>query len=254
MSDNLDRAKKLFSTGDRPSLIYAAIELRMAIERLVAEKINIYVKKYGAKLLRAYWQPNKALKVLTQLEPLSDKSYTIKIGKEDANGTVPGNMNLLGKHEALSAKWVTKHYNKLGSFVHLQGKDTNISDLKSGIEQIILEVQRAESSTIITNFGETVSFSCMVCEEKVVTCAEALPQISEIHCLNVKCNTTFEAFNDSEGNWQFKARLAEFTCPNCEVKTPVLENELKVGVRLNCDECGERFKITHNNWMVERIE
>ena len=208
---------------------------------------------HGKKLLKSNWQPNKALKILTQLDPLSDKSYTLKIGEEDASGNVSGNMNLVGKHEALSAKWVTKNYNKLGSFVHWQGKELDISKLKAGIKGIISEVERAESSTLITNLGETVSFNCSVCEEKVVTCSEALPKISEIHCLNVKCNATFEASKGSEGDWQFQAKLAEFKCPACKDITSVLDNELKIGVRIQCDGCGERYKITHHNWMFDKV-
>lgn len=233
-------------------LIYACLELRMAIEKHVYEKLKHYSKRHGTKLLQKSWQPDRALKLLCQLEPRGDQSYSLAIAEEDSSGNPKKAFKQLGKHEALSAKWTRKNYNKLGSYLHLQQNSIDVLNIdKEKLEPIYQELLRVASSNLMTSIAETRYFNCQLCDTKVVSCVEALPVLDLVYCPNNRCNATYLP-EYREDSWQFIINTTHFECPECNSKQPVLENELRIGVLITCKQCKIRYVIAKHNYVLER--
>lgn len=243
-------AKDLLAEGGVRSCIYACLELRFAIEKHVYNKINFYSKRYGKKQLFSKWQPNKALKILCQLEPLSDQSYELSFSHEKEVGKPSGNWKPLGKHEALDSKWVTKHYNKLSSYLHMKpsGEPPDVKELRSYLDEIILELERVESSTLLSDLSETASFICSVCKEKIVCSISSLSNLPEVVCSNMNCNATYLPSQDKDGNWGFTLNSIKFICPDCEEEKNILKSELQIDAGWKCKNCGSKFQIVGNTW------
>ena len=123
----LNNAKSLIHSGDEEKLVYACLELRLAIESHVYRKLEFHSKRHGTKLLYKNWQPNKAIKILDQIEPKANVSYRLSIAKETGEDVKKLDYKPLGSHHAISVSWINKTYNKLGSFLHLQSKSKSIA-------------------------------------------------------------------------------------------------------------------------------
>jgi hypothetical protein len=248
------KIKELLEIGDERSCIYACLELRLAIEKHVYGKIDFYTKRHGAKLLYSNWQPNKALKILCQLEPYADQSYELRFAKENKEEKASGVWKSLGKHEALNSKWVAKNYNKLGSYLHrIPGKELDLEELKNYLQEVLLEIERVAGSTLQSDFAETISFHCNLCKEKVICNSVALPNLSLVYCPNMKCNATFIPSIDKNKNWQFRLDSLEFKCQECDHENLVLPNELCVGARISCTGCNVKYQITNHTWNYSKI-
>lgn len=248
------KAKELLKLGDERSCIYACLELRLAIEKHVYAKIDYHTKRHGKKLLYSNWQPNKALKILCQLEPYADQSYVLRFVKENEEGDPAGEWNTLGKHEALSAKWVTKNYNKLGSYLHrIPGKPFDIEKLKKYLNEVLLEIERVDGSSLQSNFADIIYFNCNLCNEKVICNKLALPNLRLVYCQNMKCNATFVPSIDTNENWQFRLDSNEFNCPECKHANIVLPNELCIGAKLTCANCGVQYLLSSHTWNYSKL-
>ncbi len=252
-TEHLKNAKKLLSTGNDSDVIYACLELRMAIEYHVYKKLEFYSKRYGTKLLFKKWQPNKAIKILCQLEPHADRSYTLSIGEEESPGEPAKKFNLIGRHEAISSSWINKNYNTLGSFLHLQ-IETRKADAacREYLDTVISELERVESGTLISNIAKTVSIDCNLCGEKITCCTSALSELEEVCCPNINCNATYIPENP-DGGWCFTLNAVDFCCPECKAIKPILVSELTQGLRIKCNKCKTNYVVQGNQWQIAKI-
>jgi len=252
-TDHLERAEKIIASGDVSQFGYAVLELRLAIEEHVYRKLAHFTKRHGEKLLYEKWQPNKAIKILCQLEPHADRSYTLSMALEKEPGKQGEDFVLLGQHEALSASWITKHYNKLGSYLHLQPDSRSQKQVPlEYVEEVIAELRRISNSNLITSIAETVHFECPLCQNQVVCCIESLPGLEEVICPGMNCNATFLPKQNEEG-WGFKLNAVDFECPECGRVRPVLHSELSIGARIRCQGCEERFIVKENTWHIAKV-
>ena len=236
------------ASDDTKQLGYAALELRLAIEKHVYEKLAYFAKRHGEKLLYEKWQPNKAIKVLCQLEPHADQSYSLSIAPESEPGKPGTNFTKLGQHEALNTSWITKHYNKLGSFLHLHARSQSQKRVPLDYLQVVLaELRRVRKSNLITSIAETVHFECPLCETQIVCCTQALPDLGEVICTSMNCKATFIPQKNDEG-WGFKLNAIDFECHECANVNSILISELHIGVRITCSNCEEKYIVTGNTW------
>lgn len=253
-ADYLDKAIAIVESGDTGQFHYAALELRLAIEHHVYKKLAYHAKRHGEKLLYAKWQPNKAMKVLCQLEPHADQSYTLSMAPETEPGKPGKNFVQLGQHEALSTSWITKHYNKLGSYLHLQTESQSRREApKEYLEEVIKELRRAKKSNLISSLAATVHFDCSLCETPVVCCVDALPHLGEVVCPSTSCNATFTP-EQTEGGWGFNLNAVDFECPECGNEQPVLTSEIGIGTRIACSQCKEKFVVKGHTWQIAKQE
>jgi hypothetical protein len=85
---HLERARRLIEErGDDPaSLVYAALELRLGLERVCYEKLRLRVDDVSAAEWLHRWQPPIVLKALEELaDPWIAQDLTLDVSKEDAS-------------------------------------------------------------------------------------------------------------------------------------------------------------------------
>jgi len=249
----LKNAKALIQSGDKEELVYACLELRLAIESHVYRKLDFHSKRHGKKLLYKQWQPNKAIKILNQIEPRANMSYQLSVANQIGEDLKKLDYKPLGSHHALSVSWINKTYNKLGSFLHLQPESkTTIPADRDFLEEVVIEIEKAENNNLLSNFATTVSFDCLLCKESITCCEDALPDLEEVVCPNDKCHGTYVPNKEGE-DWILKLKTLSFTCPDCKSVSELATKELAIGQRIVCVDCGSKFQIAGNEWKLFKL-
>lgn len=249
----LNNAKALIHSGDEEKLVYACLELRLAIESYVYRKLEFHSKRHGKKLLYKHWQPNKAIKILDQIEPKANLSYQLSFAKQTGEDVKKLDYKPLGFHHALSVSWINKTYNKLGSFLHLQPKSNSMATIdKTFLEEVVVEIEKSETSSLLSNFATTISFDCDLCKESITCCEEALTDLKEVVCPNDLCRGAYDMSKEGT-DWMFKLKTLSFDCPDCNSKSELATTKLDVGQRIVCIDCGSQFQIAGNEWKLSKV-
>lgn len=165
----LARAEAELKANDDQRLKYAALELRMAMEALTYDRAVAYKDEFPQSEYET-WQPKKMMLVLLEIDPLADKDSTISFGKEKEYGKPAENMQLLGSERVLSMATLKKHYDALGSYLHLptvkrfkSGELHDLRKLRSRCEEIANFIGEVLSSRV---FNSTLGvFSTLDCDE-----------------------------------------------------------------------------------------
>ncbi|MDU0364526.1 hypothetical protein RWK44_29505 [Rhizobium sp. 25PS6] len=152
--EHLDTAQKLLC-GHGQRLIYACLELRLAIEAIAYDTLQTYEKNMSPEIAEAYehWQPSKILRLLSTHDPLVDVSLRVQIREVGEDGApVGGDPTFDGVDRRLTVAWVEKAHRSLGSFLHQR----TISQLKKG--KTIDEAKvRTEASRILIMMREVLA-------------------------------------------------------------------------------------------------
>lgn len=151
-------------------LRYACLELRFAIEAITYEKLYAHTNYVPAKIFEK-WQPNHALKILLQFEPDADENVSLFISPESAPGKSTGNWSHLGEHRTFKLSCLNKHYNKLGSYLHVRRKTEAASaedeariKLRAVLPNIVAELEPIVSCDLkALTLATRVQFKCQVC-------------------------------------------------------------------------------------------
>lgn len=145
---HLDAAKSLLASGTRSELIYACLELRLAIEALAYETVQLLRSDLSEEVLRT-WQADKLLREFKEMDPGLDGTLTIEISPADG---AEGPTFTFVEHRLTSA-WTGKAYPTLGSFLHertlLQldrGHDPDDDLVRSKADAIVAELERVLGS------------------------------------------------------------------------------------------------------------
>jgi hypothetical protein len=72
-------AKVELASGDSDRLLYAALQLRMAVEALTYERAHAYRGLLPPAQCGA-WQPRKVMQALLEMDPLADQGGTLLVG------------------------------------------------------------------------------------------------------------------------------------------------------------------------------
>jgi DNA-directed RNA polymerase subunit RPC12/RpoP len=255
----LDRARDLLSTANDGFLRYACLELRFCIEAIVYEKLEAYSNYVPAAVLEK-WQPNHAMKMLLQFEPMADEDFTLYVSPESEPGIPTGNWTCLGQHNTLKLSWLNKNYNKFGSYLHVKMGNKKVretpeelSTIRKDIEIMLLEIERVVNSTIVgSTLASRIHFKCQVCEQPSLVNVDVLRKTSRAMCISPQCGAEYVACEDEVG-WGFKLAMTSFKCLKCE-KTNSLENQhVALGIKFRCKHCGAVHRIAGGQWSYERV-
>ncbi|MGO7866159.1 hypothetical protein ELI13_30505 (plasmid) [Rhizobium ruizarguesonis] len=152
--EHLATAEKLLC-GQGQQLIYACLELRLAIEAIAYDTLQTYEKNLSREVADAYehWQPSKILQLLSTHDPLVNISLRVQIREAGEDGApVGGDPMFDGIDRRLTVPWVEKAHRSLGSFLHQR----TISQLKKG--KAIDEAKvRTEASRIVIMIREVLA-------------------------------------------------------------------------------------------------
>ena len=114
-----DQAKNLLANENEYNLRYACLELRMCIEALTYEMLDVHLSEVSNRIM-SQWQPKRVIDEILRVSPDADATRQIFLGPSD--GSTPSSeegWQFMGEDRRLTAKWINKAYHALGNFIHL---------------------------------------------------------------------------------------------------------------------------------------
>jgi len=269
LQPSTDRIKLLLDENTEASVIYAALEARLALEKVCYERLrqaHDYISH--AQLLR--WQPGGVVKTLmNDVDKHVTDTLTLFVSKEPAvPGVLPADADWveLGTQVGFNGKRVGELWNALsGLALHVKlpkSKDDQIPEYgdlaksRTKVEEVLVELERlAEATMGFSGLGETVSFECSLCGEKNKRRAALLRERQRIFCLNPNCDASWKVCKQSNEIW-FEVELCEFSCEGCgqlkQLPWRFLLEKLKFGDQavFNCHHCDHKNYI---EWRLTQV-
>lgn len=245
-SKHLQRARELIDSGSAGDLQYAALELRLCLEAMTYDKLSSFGKYLPKSLLERTWQPPQLLKAMMQLDGNADQSFKLFMGEQVTPG-VPApaeKMQLVGEHKAFGVAWLRKHYNKLGSMLHLQPSGvTSDDERRNALVAIAGEIEEAQKGSILGMWmGETISFDCDLCGQRSTVSSHYARTTKSAYCMNPDCELEYAAH--LEGNEIILSpRSVTAPCRACGHENRLRPSDLKDGMRFTCPACKREHLI-----------
>lgn len=242
---HLKHAKEELSNGLSNHVKFAALELRMALETLTYERAEIYIDELP---LSEYdtWQPRKLMLVLLEIDPNADKDGTLAVGLEKEYGVPSKEMKLLGTETVISMKVIKKHYDALGSYLHVQtikqrktGKSVDYSRFRNRCEKIVEFIEQILASPVYNvSVKCSSSIKCFNCNNPIHKRVPIGEQSIVAECHN--CSASYAVTNNKDGSVNWKPLLRELECisPNCHETIKLWERDIKLGKQWRCEFCG----------------
>jgi hypothetical protein len=245
---HIANAKDFAAMDDDKGLNAACLELRMAIEALTYENLQVYIAEVGSSAMEK-WQPRRVIEELLLVDPKADKTSQLAVGVEKELGKPAEEMQFLGTDHRFSIKWANKAHNALGSYLHeptiAQHKGQKLPNavkMRQKIEEILSELEPVLNSSVWgANFGVFVSFDCE-CSFTIKRKEEYLEAGKELICGS--CGRIFD-YEHIDGNWVTYPATVSFDCPpkDCDKRHTIGMHEAKPEFRMRCDGCGTDLMI-----------
>jgi endogenous inhibitor of DNA gyrase (YacG/DUF329 family) len=250
---HIERANAHLSAGDE-CLIYAALELRMALEAITYDNAAKYVEELTPKELEA-WQPPRLLDTLIKLDPIAAVGLEMQVQGDD------GTWLSFGKSHRIALSDLRKLYNSLGSHLHspsikqvLNGKGRNSISMRDACVKVIEQVKQVLDAPLIdVDFKIFGSFSadCPGCGTAIKRRLNALHQPSKEHKTDSmvvecpSCLASFDVLLGGPGAYKWAERRQEITCGylNCGKPIRIWMRQFKDGADVPCASCGRKSSI-----------
>jgi hypothetical protein len=249
----LERAKRLLASGDPAALRYACLELRFCLEAVTYEKLRAYSSRLPAGMMTR-WQPPQAVSRLLELEGDAGEEYTITVGIRSGEETGP--LEVIGEYRTFTSAWLRKHYNKLGSFLHVPnasspavtGQPMAPEGLREYLKEVLKEFERVMDSEITSTFAPIVEFTCELCQRKISANAESARRRGRVVCLDVACAAEHIVWAGQDGSLYCRVSGSIFPCQRCEQKAFIPAKVQVEGYEFTCGKCGRRHKLVDRVW------
>jgi len=240
----VSRAKVLLAQSDDHALRYAALELRMAMEALIYDRMSAY-KAEVPKSIYETWQPKQVLKRLLEIDPHADAVATISIGVEDTPGLPAKEMTVLGTDTPLSFKNLKSYYDAFGSYLHKPtikqleaGNSGDMARLRQRCDEVvaILDVVLASAvhNSTMGNFSTCACFRCGKDIKRRITKADG--DTFPVTCPECEALHIVERQGDQ---YLWKADTKVVPCANspCDGGLHLWPDEIVSGQYFECEKC-----------------
>ena len=261
---NIQRAREHLDSNDGSRLRYACLELRLALESIAYQKLQLRLDKITIEEIGA-WQPKRVMERLMELvdEHLTEDSV-LRVAPEGPDGKADdADFVTLGSNKGINPKDIGKHWFKLSSFLHTKvpkkkgdiQKPLNEAELRKYIEEVISYIEDVTSSQFDSHFSENVTFKCNKCSQSIVRNSNLVKYGDIVQFQNPNCNTSYIA-NIQNGNFTFKNYKLHFDCRECKQRNYIEANDLlnleKHKLQsVTCVNCETQY---HVRWALELIK
>ena len=253
---HLDRARSLIDAAghDPHSLVYAALELRLGLERVCYEKLKLRLGYVSAAELKG-WQPHKVLQALQELaDPRIAEDAILLVSKEDAS-VPPETWLRIGEQKGVKPKKLERWWQKLSSYLHVQipkspaDEISSYADarrLKTELLKLIDELEPlCEGMDIHFGVGQH-SFECK-CGFVIRRVTSTLKEGMVVTCLNPKCEKEWRVRIGDSGEIGFEENTIPLRCRQCQRQWYFPEKyfrEMRLGdcAKFDC-ECGKKSTV-----------
>jgi hypothetical protein len=191
------------------------------------------------------WQPKKVMAVLLEIEPTADKDSTIAFGLEEEFADPAKQMISLGTETVLNMGVLKKHYDALGSFLHIPtikstkaGKTINHDKLRKRCEGIRGYLDNVLSSPVFNpTLGVFASIECTECGKKIRKRMPKGESPINVECLNCVASYRVSSSGGNQSVWEPMQQEIECANKECTKKIVVWEKEIRQGAKWTCPEC-----------------
>lgn len=222
----IERIRKLLDEGTAQSATYAALEARLALEKVCYDRLRQRHDYISHEQLKK-WQPGGVMnQLITDVDAHATQTLTLQIGSPVSAGVKPEHDEYVevGTEIGFDVKQIVKMWNALGSLaLHVklpEHKDDHISDygdrekIQAKVEQVAAELERLSKTTMVfSGLGETVSFDCD-CGEKNKRRAKLLKVGQTVYCFNPNCDWSYLVRKQGE-EFVFEAESRDIKCVGC---------------------------------------
>jgi hypothetical protein len=219
----IERIKVLLAEDTDASVTYAALEARLAIEKVCYDRLR-QRHDYIAHAQLKKWQPGAVVTTLmAEVDPHIGQTVTLSIGKNPADVTIkPEDEEYIeiGTEVGFDAKRIAKMWNALARLaLHArmpEHKDDPITEygdkaqIRAKVDAVVVELERLAKATMATS---GVSFVCS-CGEQNRRRVMLLRDGQHIHCINPECKITWKAVNQGE-EFEFESVTVPVRCEQC---------------------------------------
>lgn len=247
----LAAAKAEIASGDESRLPYVALRLRMALEALTYERAHAY-REFLAPGQCEAWQPKRIIDTLLDIDPHADQGRTLYMDPTREGEAQPLDLIRVGVEHVVSVITLKKHYDALGSFLHLptirQLRQKKVSDLaapRKHCQGVIEAVEKALSSTIFNVIPAVpIDFPCERCGENIKRRAPFGSFQFESSC--PACKATYDVSGAGDGRTRV-APLLSMLVPckieGCTGQYRLWEDQAQLGHLWTCAECGANYRL-----------
>lgn len=259
------RIQALLAEGTDASVTYAALEARLALEKVCYDRLR-QRHDYISHAQLSRWQPGAVMKTLVaEVDRHAAETITLSVGKsplgpgvspEDETEWAEVGTEIGFNSNRLSSMW--QALSNLALHVRLpEHRDDQVADygdkarIEAKVGEVVAELERLAKATMTwSGFGEEVSFVCK-CGEKNRRRSELLRDGQEVFCINPDCHYTWKVcLSDHEVG--FEAVTIQVNCESCEAENHLPYREfyrMRVGHggNFSCRFCG------HGNYVECRL-
>lgn len=258
------RIEDLLTEGSAERATYAALEARLALEKVVYDRLRQRHDYISQADLRG-WNPRYVInKIIAEVDPHVAETLTFSIGKEAGAETAEDDYVDVGTEIGFDPRRISKLWNALGKLalhVRLPEKRTDeIPDygdpglVRAKVEEALAELKRLSTGTMsFSGLGSEVSFSCP-CGQLNKRKALLLKDGQAISCLNPDCKRSFIVERHPDGEMYFKIENIEIPCASCGTlafapKRELLEMKPGTAKTFACGACEHENQV---EWILAR--
>lgn len=260
LKSTISQIEKLLEENTEASVTYAALECRLAIERICYERLRLAHDYISQDDLRK-WQPRDIVKTLIQeVDEHAATTLTISFARELPSENSPEGFEALD-WKPLGTQ-IGFNPNKLGALwhglanvaLHIEiptSKDTSVKQygtmqaIISKVNQALAEINQISEGTLMTSgLGTEVSFECK-CGTKNKRRLELLKDGQTINCINPGC---VESYAYVQSDMTFGRRTVTIACRSCgashDIQKRIVEKlRTDQNIHFDCEGCGEVINL-----------
>lgn len=227
---SIDRINALLAEDTEASVTYAALEARLALEKMVYDRLR-QRHDYISHEQLGKWQPGGIINTLiSDVDTHLTETLIVSIGKNEAEAGTPLEENEyveLGTEVGFDAKKIVKLWNavaRLALHVRLpKNKADHIPDygekakIRAKVLEIVAELERLAKGTMtFSGIGMEVSFVCS-CGTKNKRREKLLREGQHVYCINPECSYTWKVVKENE-EFGFEAVTVDVECDQCQAQ------------------------------------
>lgn len=250
------RAQEHLDSGDPHRLRYASLELRLALERIAYQKLQLRLDDISSAEIAA-WQPRRVMDTLMELvDPHIARDAELRMGERPGGGDpATDTFTPVGKVKGIDPKRIGKHWQKLGYFLHMEKparkderpREPDSEKLGAFIRDVIAYVTETTATAFDLHFSEKVKLKCGSCNHMIVRNAAVLHADTVVQCQNPECDESYVTHREGK-EFLFKRHQFELDCKECGKKMHFAANKLLTlpydhSVTAVCKECGARHLV-----------
>jgi len=223
----IQRIKALLEEDTEASVTYAALEARLALEKVCYDRLRQRHDYISHDQLRK-WQPGAVVNTLIkEVDEHLGETMTLSIGTNPAQaGVKPEDEEFVevGTEIGFNPKRIAKMWQalaKLALHVRLpEHKGDHIAEygdkaqIRAKVAGVVAELERLAKGTMtFSGLGAEVSFDCS-CGETNKRRAKLLRNGQHVHCINPDCKLTWKAVKEG-GDFNFESVTVPINCDEC---------------------------------------